>query len=73
LTSHNFQVNSVPVQASTTKKSPEGKLESDSPLEEAIPESPRFKESSLKSDYKPVASPLAEEENASTNLGTPEK
>jgi hypothetical protein len=37
-----------------------------------MPESSRFKENDLKSDHKPVASPLAEEENASTDFGAQE-
>ncbi len=69
LTSHNCQVKSVSVQGSMTKKGSEGNLESGSPLEETIQESPRLKESFLKLDHKPVASPLAEGENTSINLG----
>jgi hypothetical protein len=71
--SHHCQVYSVPGPGTTTKMSSEGKLERDSRLAESMPESSRFKENDLKSDHKPVASPLAEEENASTDFGAQEK
>ncbi len=73
LNSHHCQTNPDHVQGEKTKKSSEGKLESDSPLARAAQESSRFKENFLNSDYKAVASPLAEEENASTDVGAQDK